>query len=423
MYEPQFFESNMPSFKLPYFTDAAILRSIEPNRLKTFLRRFESYLKLKDFAVPDDESFSDSLLQQLIGIFNLHDSQTPAEMIEALFHVSEVANDQGMEALLLVASKSGIELPDGDLSPADLAMHIWLYDPDLLRRANCERIVIHFQSFYCYMNKTLEAPEFAIPTDQVLRQIEDRINRHNRSRRRGGGAAVWMYEFDHEVAFLIRCGGSLKRDEIMDNDVCKASIRRPVGYDLVVYNIESGELRIRAELIGERRFYCRIFSEELFGDLEFFEHGETFDLSVIYELLEDIQSPGIVAEIVRITLVEIQEVLVGQKTLHVTLKSEGIFEALREHGKRLHPQGRLACAKFRVHLLDSIEVTVTIYSGNKIRFSRQVGLVSIDRWMLHHGIRIHQNDTLRISPPLPIRESSLLRARQVASHHRRRSTH
>ncbi len=65
------------------------------------------------------------------------------------------------------------------------------------------------------MNKTLEAPEFAIPTDQVLRQIEDRINRHNRSRRRGGGAAVWMYEFDHEVAFLIRCGGSLKRDEIM----------------------------------------------------------------------------------------------------------------------------------------------------------------------------------------------------------------
>ncbi len=54
-------------------------------------------------------------------------------MIEALFHVSEVANDQGMEALLLVASKTGIELPDGDLSPADLAMHIWLYDPDLLR--------------------------------------------------------------------------------------------------------------------------------------------------------------------------------------------------------------------------------------------------------------------------------------------------
>ncbi len=65
----------MPSFKLPYFTDAAILRSIEPNRLKTFLRRFESYLKLKDFAVPDDDSFSDSLLQQLIGIFNLQDSK------------------------------------------------------------------------------------------------------------------------------------------------------------------------------------------------------------------------------------------------------------------------------------------------------------------------------------------------------------
>ena len=108
----------MPSSKLPYFTDAAFLRDIEPNRLRTFLARFKSYLLHKGFVIPDESLFSDPLFQQLIGIFNSHDSQTPAEMIEALFHVSEVANDQGMEALLLVASKSGIELPDGDLSPS-----------------------------------------------------------------------------------------------------------------------------------------------------------------------------------------------------------------------------------------------------------------------------------------------------------------
>ena len=91
-----------------------------------------------------------------------------------MFHISDVFNDQGMEALLLIVSKNGLELPDGDLTPADLALQLWLSDPDQLRRANCERIVLRFQSFYCFMNRTLEAPLFEMPADVVLKRIEER---------------------------------------------------------------------------------------------------------------------------------------------------------------------------------------------------------------------------------------------------------
>jgi hypothetical protein len=392
----------MPSFHLPQFNDIAILRSIEPNRFRTFLLRFDNYLRSQGFNIPESAVFTDAHLQRLIGILNAHDGSTQADMIEALFQISEVSNDQGMEALLLVASKTGIELPEGDLTPADLALLIWLHDPDQLRRANCERIVLRFQSFYCFMNRTLEAPLFEMPADGVLQRIEERTNQFNRNRQRGGGAAVWMYEFGNEVAFLIRFGGSLKRDEVMDNDQCRPDIRRPVGYDLVVYNIETGELRIRADLVSERRFYCRLFSEQLFDDPEFFEHGETFNLDVIYRLGEDVQSPGLVFGIKRVTLVEIQEVLLGEKTLHVTFKSEAIFEAIREHNKRLTPTGRLLIAKFRIFLEDSGEVTVTVCSGNKIRFSRQVGTAAIDRWMIHIGIRVPQHETLRMQATSPL---------------------
>jgi hypothetical protein len=147
--------------------------------------------------------------------------------MEALFHISELADDSGMEALLVLASKRCIELPDGDLCPADVAMAIWLQDPDLLRRANCQRVVLRFQSFYCYMNRTLEALLFEMPTESTLRRIEEEINDFSRSRRRGGGAAVWMYEFGNEIAFLIRYGGSLQRDEVMDDDLCRTDVRRP----------------------------------------------------------------------------------------------------------------------------------------------------------------------------------------------------
>ena len=277
-----------------------------------------------------------------------------------------------------------------------------LNDPDQLRRANCERIVLRFQSFYCFMNRTLEAPLFEMPADGVLKRLQERTNQFNRNRQRGGGAAVCMYEFGNEVAFLIRFGGSLKRDEVMDNDQCRPDIRRPVGYDLVVYNIETGELRIRADLVSERRFYCRLFSEQLFDDPEFFEHGETFNLDVIYRLGEDVQSPGMIFGIKRVTLVEIQEVLLGEKTLHVTFKSEAIFDAIREHNKRLTPTGRLLSAKFRIILEDADEVTVTVCSGNKIRLSRQVGTASIDRWMIHIGIRVPQHETLRMQASSPL---------------------
>jgi hypothetical protein len=381
----------MPSFKLPRFTDAGILRSIEPKRLTTFLKRFSSYLEKKDFVFPKGDNFSDAQLQQLIGIFNVHDNQTPADMIEALFQVREVANDQGMEALLLVAVKNGIELPDEDFSAADLAMHIWLADPDLLRRANCERIVTQFQSFYCYMNRTFEVPILEMPSGNLLRAIESRINHFNRNRSRGGGATVWMYDFGTELAFLIRCGGTLRREEVMEHEVCTNRIRRPVGYDLVVYNRVSGELRIRAELVGERRFYGEQFGEVLFNDKFFFEYGEMFNLDVIYELEEDIQSPGSIAELREVILLEIQETLVGQRSLQITLRSDNLFEALREHNKNLSNQGRITFVKLRFLFLDGNGVTVTIYSGNKIRFSQQLGLSSIYGWLIESGIRTNQN--------------------------------
>ncbi|AMV35284.1 hypothetical protein VN12_24375 [Pirellula sp. SH-Sr6A] len=384
------------------FNDVALLRSIEPSRLLVFLQRFDHYLHSQGFEIPEEPNLSDAQLRALVEIFHSNDGSTPAEMMEALFHISELADDSGMEDLLVLASKRCIELPDGDLSPADLALAVWLQDPDLLRRANCQRVVQRFQSFYCYMNRTLEAPLFEMPTEPTLRRIEGEIDDFNLSRRRCGGAAVWMYEFGNEVAFLIRYGGSIQRDEVMDNDLCRPDIRRPVSYDLVVYNIDSGELRIRADLVSERKFYCQLFSQQLFRDPTFFEHGETFDLEAIYRLGPDIQSPGMVPGIRKIVLLEIQEVIFGERVLHITLRSDAIFEAIAEHNRQLTPTGRLHSAKFRISLESNDEVTVTICSGNKIRLSRQVGVSAIDQWMLHHGMRVPNHATAHLQKPSPL---------------------
>ncbi len=47
--------------------------------------------------------------------------------MEALFFISELADDPGMEALLVPAINGCIDLLYGELSPADLALAIWLH--------------------------------------------------------------------------------------------------------------------------------------------------------------------------------------------------------------------------------------------------------------------------------------------------------
>lgn len=395
----------MFQFKLHHFTDPAFLLSIAPPRLRMFLQQFEKYLALRDFAIPADAKFTPSHVNQLIDIFNTPTSRTPAEMVEALFHIDEMANEHGMEALLLAASKVGLELPEGQLSEADLAMHMWLYHPDLLRRANCERIVLRVQTFRYFSNKTFGVPKFVPPKDDVLNLICEQLNRFNRNRLRGGGCAVWMYEFGDDIAFLMRLAIPLKRDEVMDGEVCRHDVRRPVQYDLVVYNVKTGELRVRANLVSERREYCRIFGEHLFGDPEFFPSGELFDLSAIHELGEDIQSAAHVEGIREVKLVELQEVLLGQQTLKLTFRSEQVFDAIKEHNKRLTPHGRLSQAKFKFWFIGGGDVTVTIYAGNQIRFSRQNGIDAIEQWMIHHGIKINRHATYRMPTASPLADA------------------
>jgi hypothetical protein len=174
----------MTGIKFRQFNDPGLLRSINPKRLREFLLGFTDHLDAHGFAVPSNDEFSDVQVAQLIAILNSASRSAPPEFLEAFFHANELNNDQGMESLLLAALKLGVTLPGDEWSAADLAMFLWIEHPEVVRRANCERIVHRFQSFQYYQNKLLEVPEFSHPTTAVLKQTQSSLDSFNRDRQR-----------------------------------------------------------------------------------------------------------------------------------------------------------------------------------------------------------------------------------------------
>lgn len=60
---------------------------------------------------------------------------TPKDLMDARHYVDEMANPAGMDALTDEAERLGLELEgEPDLTPADVAVQVWLRNRDVLER-------------------------------------------------------------------------------------------------------------------------------------------------------------------------------------------------------------------------------------------------------------------------------------------------
>ena len=284
----------MPAYRPPSFLNHA-LGSVDLTLLRDFLLPFSDYFAARKFSITSETELDEEQFKKLARLLRTPTRAAPSELIEAQFHIDEVANDQGMEALILAYSKAGIPLPDDEqLTPVDLAMRTWIAYPDLLRRSNYERITTSQRSFRHYLNRHQKPMPFQLPTNEVVDAMTKRLATFNRDRHRGGGTALWMHDAGDVTAFVVRRGENLKRGEYIEVESSRFQVARPAGYDTILIQKSLGELHVHASLISEHREYCRVFGEHLFGDEDFFPASELFDLGPIHDLGEDIESPAFI---------------------------------------------------------------------------------------------------------------------------------
>ena len=144
--------------------------------------------------------------QALAEILLNPDDAMPPLLVDALYHVNEMATSEGMDALLDAAAANGVQLDSGgEMTPADVAVQVWLKDRDLFERQHAEQFLCRRRSFESFQShdSTGRPPELST---EALAGLERDLDDWFGGRSADGGAA---YSHTRERA---SCGSSCVMD-------------------------------------------------------------------------------------------------------------------------------------------------------------------------------------------------------------------
>ncbi len=378
----------MATFNLRRFTKPDILKKIDKSQLITFLEPYSDYFAGRGLTLPPAQAENGLDYEALsIALANPDPTVNP-ELFDALFLVNELADSNGMNAILKAIEGTEIdaEIPD-KISPEDLAIRVWHHDPAILYliQSRHER---HRPSSFIYYRGAQNATPIALPDSTLLKAIESSLNKIFVKKRRGRTARIVPFEENGHLWFLIRRGAAMNRESVINNDGNSDSLYyQPERYDTVIYNQNLGELRMHVKNNAKWRLklYQDAFGEHLFHDLDYFTGIDKFTL----EPLREYGAASLVcADIDGLDWVQLKEYTIDfvENTESIIHRAENMLGLLDSRKEAISPKGELTKAKFLVQFTDAkAPRTVTISKGNKASFKIDDDSASLESWLSNRG--------------------------------------
>jgi hypothetical protein len=394
----------LASLLLRRFSNVSVLRSIALDRLVAFLEPFRGFFTQRRYHLPPVGLDPDLDYPRLVEIFMSPDASTPKGLLDALFLVDEMATPEGMDALLEAAKVAGLPLDPGlDHSPADIAVQVWLLDSDILERRHAQQFLLRPRSYETFQSNGDEPPVYATPAPAVRHKLERELDDWFEEKKRGRNCRVFTYERKDQVAFLVRHGQPFKREESQVGTDVASVCYRPIKYDVLVYDRQLGELQINAQLISEKKMYCRQIGKHLFGDEDCFPGTNKYTLEPLREYGADALACGDVDGIELITLVEVEFFWGGGYRSRDVKKADDIFADLEARQRELPSGGRITKATFKIKFSDSkAPRSVTIRRSNVASYTRDSDAELVEQWLRLRGFTVEQEpqDHASLGPTL-----------------------
>lgn len=382
----------MSTYNLRRFAQPDVLKTIKPESLIAFFKPHESYFSERNFTFVINGS-GELEYELLAAILMDATEKTPTVMIDALYCIQEMSNDNQFDNLQDLAKGANLTFAN-DCTPADLAIAIWLHDQELLKRSHAEVLVFNPKTFKYFQAKKKSKNKLLKPTAEQCKSIEKDMDLWFMQNNRGSGSRLFAFpvEEENKTYFLIRHGMPLRREGKIEEGKSGSIVYRPEFHDVVIYDNENHELAIFNKSDGkkERNMYLGLFGGHFFKDADHFPNDDKYTLAPLIDKGADalacVDIPGM--EYVKLTEIQLQ--FRGPLNDRRIYRSKDFFKSL-ENGKRVFPNyGELVSASFSVKFEESKPRTVKIQTPNVAKFDRKEDSHLIETWLRKRGFVIEQ---------------------------------
>jgi hypothetical protein len=377
------------TFRLHRFSHVNTIKAIQPSYLLALLEPYQAYFKgrgVKLGAVNGHELDYEGLRDELMSL----DPSAPPKLMDDLYYVHEMSDDNGMDELLAAieelpsSERIELDLPP-DPTPADVAVQVRLQAPELLERRHAERFLTKKRSFEYYQPKEGADLTFRMPTKKQLAALEAALDDRLDELKRGRNSKVFIYEKDDGVWFLVRHGQPCKRESTVTEDGSGTVYFRPETHDVLRYDPQSGDLSLNAETKKIGVLYREKLGLHLFGDAMFFPGTAKYTLEPLLRDGEDCLVCSDVEGMEWVKLKEVHYAWGGPESEIEIRKANDLFAAYRRRDRGL-PKGRMMRANFAVKFADSkAPRTVSIRPSNVASFTRDGDAVLVEQWLIKRG--------------------------------------
>ena len=322
--------------KFRKFTKRQFLEQIGRPMLGNLFGKFDGDLTAHGLKLPATDAPDDVYFASLSRI-TLAPDALPDNLIEALFKIEEMANDEGHDRLLAAAQVAKVDLKLGDeTSFGDVAVQVYLANPDLLAEKHNEQRLIRLAKFeYHGASRTGDheagadqSGSFASPSETTAAMLTADLDAWFAKNNRGEQTAhVEVYPIDGEFWFLIRHGDAFARTTKLMQRKSEVLHFRPAKDDVVVYSPKRDEIRIHASTKGERELYRTTFGLRLFGDDNYFCNRKTLTLEPLRLLGIDALDVSGIAGLAKIVLRELEIAYDNKHHESVIRRADDLFAA------------------------------------------------------------------------------------------------
>jgi hypothetical protein len=272
----------MPRLRISRFSDLGFLQSVDqPRFLRPLLTPYASYFKrqglnLRELGNGDDDD------RKLVAIFTRPDEEMPPALLDLLYVLDDLADDNGHDRILEEAKRQDVSL-DGivgrRLSAGEFAIAVFLTHPKVVRTSHEKTLYTkmrNFEEFRAQEDRRLTLASAKRKRPTLERELGLWFEKNDRS----PVCEIYAYEEDEEIRFEITHGRPYRTDGTIDKSLRRSRIAyRPQKHDSAIYDPKTLILKVSAQTRAEKEEYRRAIGEVLFGDPDHFPASRVYTLA------------------------------------------------------------------------------------------------------------------------------------------------